>query len=333
MSASLKCHPACELLPEMTDTEYRDLVEDIRVNGLRHAIIVDENGLILDGRHRYRALQELGMGDGIRLYTTSAQCRTEADKIALVMSENINRRHLTTQQRAAIAAELATMKSGARTDLALIDARSLGLSDAQAAKVMGVSEPSVERAKRRMRTDPEAHAKAKAGTLGRAKPTRRERDLGPKRAEEFVQAHPEADPAHARVTAAIREMRRALPQSFEVNPWALAQPAASRASLLEDLRHVRTMVDILMTELRRLECNVFAKPEPTEELSEELAAETNGEVREPPGSTPELDALAAGIARAIDQMIESASSQTGDDVRISPRTGKPVRKYTRKAVP
>ena len=59
------------------------------------------------------------------------------------------------------------MKSGARTDLASIDAR-FQLSDAQAAKLMKVSEPSVERAKRRMRTDPEAHAKAKAGTLAEA---------------------------------------------------------------------------------------------------------------------------------------------------------------------
>jgi hypothetical protein len=42
------------------------------------------------------------------------------------------------------------------------------LTDAQAAKLMAVSERSVERAKQVMRTDPEAHAKAKAGTLGRA---------------------------------------------------------------------------------------------------------------------------------------------------------------------
>jgi hypothetical protein len=43
---------------------------------------------------------------------------------------------------------------------------------------MGVSEPTVERAKRRMRTDPEAHAKAKAGTLGRAKPSKQKNRQG-----------------------------------------------------------------------------------------------------------------------------------------------------------
>ena len=50
-----------------------------------------------------------------------------------------------------------------RTDLAPNDAR-FGLSDAQAAELMGVSERSVERAKARMREDPKAHEMAKAGT-------------------------------------------------------------------------------------------------------------------------------------------------------------------------
>jgi len=111
------------------------------------------------------------------------------------MSHNVHRRHLTVQQRGAIAAELATMKSGARTDLAPNDARSPALSDAQAAKVMRVSERTVERAKTRMRTDRAAHEKAKAGTLGRAKPTKSQRKLrqhlGDQRAEAFIERHQE----------------------------------------------------------------------------------------------------------------------------------------------
>jgi hypothetical protein len=55
-----KCHPACLLLPEMAQDEYRKLVDDIREHGQRHPIIVDADGLILDGRHRWRALEELG---------------------------------------------------------------------------------------------------------------------------------------------------------------------------------------------------------------------------------------------------------------------------------
>ena len=96
------------------------------------------------------------------------------DPLTFVVSANLHRRHLTTQQRAAIAAELATMK---RTDTlqrgpeASNDATGK-MTDAQAAKPLR-AEPSTERAKQRMRTDLEAHAKAKAGTLGRRKPTKR----------------------------------------------------------------------------------------------------------------------------------------------------------------
>ena len=106
--AGLLCHPACALLPEMTDSEYRELVDDIAAHGLRHAIIVDFDGVILDGRHRARACQELGLTPSYRRFDG-----TEAEKVALIVSENVRRRHLTVAQRAAFAADLATMKSGA----------------------------------------------------------------------------------------------------------------------------------------------------------------------------------------------------------------------------
>jgi transposase len=173
MMDGLEFHPIANIFPLMEGEEFDQLVEDIRAKGLRERIVLHE-GKILDGRNRYRAClatlwdKRMGM-DAFVAFDGD-------DPLAYVISANLHRRHLTTQQRAAIAAELATMKSGTRTDLASNDARSTGMSDAQAAKVMGVSEPSVERAKTRMRTDSEAHAKAKAGTLPRAKPTRRERD-------------------------------------------------------------------------------------------------------------------------------------------------------------
>jgi ParB-like chromosome segregation protein Spo0J len=182
------CHPACMLLPEMTADEYRELVEDVRNSGQCRAIVIDDDGLILDGRHRWRACAELALSPKVETFTG-----TEEEKVALVMSENLHRRHLTTQQRAAIAAELATMKRGTRTDLPSHDAKSAGLSNAQAAKLMGVSEATTERAKKRMREDPAAHAQAKAGTLPRRAPTRSERrrvrDLGAKRAEAFANRH------------------------------------------------------------------------------------------------------------------------------------------------
>ena len=155
-------HPACDMLPAMTDAEYRELVDDIAEHGLQVPILLDQDHRILDGRHRWRACQELGIEPKQRMYIPPLAGRElEAANIAKVISLNLQRRHLTTQQRAAVAAELATMKRGGdRTGIASNDA----LTDAQAAKLMGVSERAWSAPSARMRDDPDAHEAAKAGT-------------------------------------------------------------------------------------------------------------------------------------------------------------------------
>lgn len=64
--------------------------------------------------------------------------------MAYVLSKNLHRRHLNESQRAMVAARVANMPSGARTDLASIDAR----SQPEAAAALNVSRPSVQRAAR-----------------------------------------------------------------------------------------------------------------------------------------------------------------------------------------
>jgi ParB-like chromosome segregation protein Spo0J len=167
-----KCHPVCLLLPEIGEAEFRELVEDIRNNGQLHPITVDENGDILDGRHRYRAMMEqLFETPRFRVFDGP-----EEAKVALIISENVHRRHLTVLQRAAVAAELTeklTEAAQARQKTGKPAApEAKGTAAEQAAKMVGgVSARSVERAQKRMREDPAAHAQAKAGTLPRAKPT------------------------------------------------------------------------------------------------------------------------------------------------------------------
>ena len=68
---------------------------------------------------------------------------TGTDPVAFVISKNLHRRHLDESQRAMVAARLATMKSGARTDLAPIGGR----SQPEAAKLLNVSTRSVQRAR------------------------------------------------------------------------------------------------------------------------------------------------------------------------------------------
>jgi ParB-like chromosome segregation protein Spo0J len=136
MSTIPKCaaHPAADALPKMSDTEYQQLKEDIRANGLREAIVLHE-GRILDGRHRYRACVELGIEPGFRDHDGS-------DPVAVVISMNLCRRHLDISQRALIAAELADMKRGGDRS----KARNHALTHAAAAKLLNIGESSVDTA-------------------------------------------------------------------------------------------------------------------------------------------------------------------------------------------
>lgn len=147
-------HPIANLFPLMTDEELDALAEDIKVNGLTFAIMLYE-GKILDSRNRFLACQRAGVEPGYEEY--------EGDTpIEFVLSLNLHRKHLTTSQRAAIAAELATLPQGARTDLASNEAR---FSQSQAGVAMGVSRSSVQRAAAVRAADSELHEKVKAGEV------------------------------------------------------------------------------------------------------------------------------------------------------------------------
>lgn len=133
----LPIHPAAEMFPLMGDAEFAAFKADIAAHGLRDPIVTHE-GAVLDGRNRYRACTELGIKPTFREWDGGG------DPVAFVVSANLHRRHLNEGQRAMVAARIATMRRGERTDLASIDAK----SDAQAAEMLNVSEPSVERAKK-----------------------------------------------------------------------------------------------------------------------------------------------------------------------------------------
>jgi N6-adenosine-specific RNA methylase IME4/ParB-like chromosome segregation protein Spo0J len=128
-------HPLANLFPLTEDDELSTLAEDIRANGLREPVVLFE-GQILDGRNRYCACEAAGVACRFEQYTGD-------DPIGYVISLNLRRRHLDASQRAMVAAKLATMKQGARTDLASIEA----MSQPRAAELLNVGRASVQRAR------------------------------------------------------------------------------------------------------------------------------------------------------------------------------------------
>lgn len=104
----MNLHPAALMLPPMSDDEFAALKADIQEHGLR-VPVVELKGQIVDGRHRARACEELG----IDLLAT--ELPKDAEPFAWVISANLHRRHLTTQQKAMVAARMAeAMKEPAR---------------------------------------------------------------------------------------------------------------------------------------------------------------------------------------------------------------------------
>lgn len=97
----MKIHPVAEMFPEMPEgsQEFFDLVESIRANGLVDPIVRDGDTL-LDGRNRLRACDKAGVKPRWVEWGTLG-CKV--DKAVWIAAKNLDRRHLTPDQKAAIA--------------------------------------------------------------------------------------------------------------------------------------------------------------------------------------------------------------------------------------
>jgi ParB-like chromosome segregation protein Spo0J len=135
-------HPLANLFPSPSGDDFTALVDDVRANGLREPIWRHKDGRIIDGRTRWRACQEAGIACPSKEYQGN-----DESLLAFVVSMNVHRRHLDASQRAMIAAELATLGRGGDRRSEDFKASIDALNAGQAAKLLNVSEASVERAK------------------------------------------------------------------------------------------------------------------------------------------------------------------------------------------
>jgi phage N-6-adenine-methyltransferase len=83
----------------MSDEELAELAADIRAHGLLEPIVLLD-GLVLDGRNRLRACEAAGVEPRFVEWDGSG------DPAVWVISKNLKRRHLSTSQRAMVAAKL-----------------------------------------------------------------------------------------------------------------------------------------------------------------------------------------------------------------------------------
>ena len=137
-SGKLKFHPLADVFPLMLGPEFGALVADIKANGQREPIVLFE-GEILDGRNRWRACKKAGIEPKTKVYRGK-------DPLAFVISMNLQRRHLNESQRAMVAAKIANMRQGERTDLEP-SANLQKVAQDDAAKMLNVSTRSTASAR------------------------------------------------------------------------------------------------------------------------------------------------------------------------------------------
>jgi hypothetical protein len=135
---NLTAHPLADIFPLMEGEEFDALVQDIKDNWLREPITLYD-GAILDGRNRYRAVVKAALQ--YKLKEENFRHYTGNDPLGLVISANLHRRHLTESQRALIAARIVTTKLGDN------QFNKPGVTNKQAAAMLGVSEATVKMAK------------------------------------------------------------------------------------------------------------------------------------------------------------------------------------------
>jgi hypothetical protein len=178
----LDFHPYANIFPMMSSTESSTLKDVIVLRGLRNPIVLFE-GMILDGRNRYRQCIDSGVEPEFEYFSGTNQ-----DALDLVRSLNLCRRDLSSSQRAACSleyekecAKLAKERHaegvslGGRTagngrpktddsPVAILP-RSNSKAREQAAEAFGTSARYVQDAKKIAQESPETLEKVKNGEL------------------------------------------------------------------------------------------------------------------------------------------------------------------------
>ncbi|MDD3887048.1 MAG: ParB N-terminal domain-containing protein, partial [Victivallaceae bacterium] len=100
--STLKHHALADLLPMLAEDhpESQALLASVAQDGILTPLIVDEDGKILDGRHRYRAAKTLG------LETVPVEVVKNSEAATTALQTAINRRQFDLGQKALLIATM-----------------------------------------------------------------------------------------------------------------------------------------------------------------------------------------------------------------------------------
>jgi len=203
-------HPVSELFPSMDAESFTALKADIAAHGQSEPIVLWKKQLI-DGRHRLKACNELGIKPIV------VDISNSDDPLVYVLSHNLHRRHLTESQRAMVAAKIATLKHGEVGNGRKVDAQICAPTTTDAASTLNVSRRSVQNAKQVLEQGSKAvqkaveqgnlavSAAAALATSGATKTEQTEAIKGGKEAVKKVIKKPAAKPPKDKPVKTVKE--------------------------------------------------------------------------------------------------------------------------------
>lgn len=168
----LTLHPACELFPPMSDSEFAGLVESVKVDGFSQPVTITTGRQLIDGRHRLLA-------GWVNDLDPSFTVLDPVDVVEWVVAENLQRRHLTEAQKVMVlvdrgglverlrAEAKASQVSGLNNSSSLSadhDDKTNGRTNERVAETTGVSNATAQRVLRAA-DEPDLAAAMRAGTM------------------------------------------------------------------------------------------------------------------------------------------------------------------------
>lgn len=150
MNDKLEFHPCANIVEMMEGQAWEDFKADIAEKGVLDPIMICD-GMILDGRHRYKAATELGIDYRCEIYNGN-------DPLGWVISHKVKRQHLTTGQLGDMGANITNLKNGSNQHekkVALSPDKAIkeqfAVTAQQAADMLGTSKTAVDRGKKLQR--------------------------------------------------------------------------------------------------------------------------------------------------------------------------------------
>jgi ParB-like chromosome segregation protein Spo0J len=177
----------------MSDNEFQELKDSIEVNGVLNPITIYDD-MVIDGWHRYKAANELGVD------CPESELDEWIDPRDFVLAQNKNRRHITMAQLAIATTEVYKWNSVGRPNNSLLS-KELNKTTAELAELSGASISTIEQAKSVLKNaTPEVQEAVKSGKIGLSKATAISKLPKEKQADAITKALPKQAPEKPNLT-------------------------------------------------------------------------------------------------------------------------------------